>query len=590
MNRLHRCLACLAIVLFCSSSPTAAAREINLTIGKQEVLDSKVLGEKRDILVYASPQLKPGAPLLVLLDADWNFQNVAVSVQHLVSNGRLPPMVVAGIVNTNRGRDLTPTLDGAEFAAGPSDRFLSFIADELIPHMAAEFPLGRFRAIAGHSNGGMFALYAFIRRPEVFQANIALSPSWGLDDRFVALLERALGQPSHAQRFVFIGAGGDEEADISVGALRFAKTFESGGSANVDFHYQVFPGETHGSVGLRAFYAALEALGQPDTRPTFGPARYLSEAQRRRHTWVRRFGSAFHDDQPPEFSVALPLLDGLTSSDSAGLKALWERLQSEFAGDFRSDATERRNLIAALEAQGRGSDAALLRALPGFTADGGPANNYGKSIDLDAGLVADLPLHGSAVDRRHPSAVGVVHGAVPVPGRNGGPDGAYRFDGHGAFIEFPRNPDYATAGSISASAWVRPHSRAAYAAWMAQVTGWGASQWRLGLGPNPAAAWGPTTYGTRWTDYWIHGDSLPVDTWVHTAVVFDQTLGELHTYVNGREVQSVSGLMPWSASPGPILIGAQRDDGIFFDGDVEEVRIYHRALSAAEVEAIGRLE
>ena len=84
MNRLHRCLACLAIVLFCSSSPTAAAREINLTIGEQEVLDSKVLGEKRDILVYASPQLKPGAPLLVLLDADWNFQNVAVSVQHLV--------------------------------------------------------------------------------------------------------------------------------------------------------------------------------------------------------------------------------------------------------------------------------------------------------------------------------------------------------------------------------------------------------------------------------------------------------------------------------------------------------------------------
>ena len=114
--------------------------------------------------------------------------------------------------------------------------------------MAAEYPVGKYRILAGHSNAGMFSLYAFIRRPEVFQGNIALSPSYGLDERFVAQLAGALAKPS-AARFVFIGAGGDEEADISVGALRFAKTFEGTPNADVEFHYESFPNETHGFIG-----------------------------------------------------------------------------------------------------------------------------------------------------------------------------------------------------------------------------------------------------------------------------------------------------------------------------------------------------
>jgi hypothetical protein len=83
---------------------------------------------------------------------------------------------------------------------------------------------------------------------------------------------------------------------------------------------------------------------------------------------------------------------------------------------------------------------------------------------------------------------------------------------------------------------------------------------------------------------------LPVDHWVHTAAVFDQTMGELHIYLNGREVQSYSGLAPWCASSGPLLIGAQRDDGLFFDGDVAEVRVYRRVLNTAEVTALSKVE
>jgi hypothetical protein len=371
--------------------------------------------------------------------------------------------------------------------------------------------------------------------------------------------------------------------------MRIAKTFESSPNADLEYHYEMFPGETHGSVGLRAYYSALETLAEPDVRVSYGPARYLTEAQRRRHAWVRRFGSSFASDKLPQFSVARPMLDELSSPD-VNLAAYWERLKAEYADDFRFDPVERQNLIAFLDAGGRKEDAARLKRLPGFASGEVIGNNYGPSVNLAAGMVADLPLSGSPVDLCHRGAAPAVHGAVLAPDHHNRPNMAYRFSGDGAFIEIPQEADYDNAGSISVTAWVRPHKPAAYSAWVSQKgPRWG-SQWRLGFGPNPAAQWGATIFGTRWTDYWVSGDGLPVDTWVHTAAVFDQTVGELHFYVNGKEIQTVHDLGPWGASPGPILIGAQRDDGLFFNGDVGEVRVYRRTLNAAEVAAISKLD
>ena len=197
----------------------------------------------------------------------------------------------------------------------------------------------------------------------------------------LSLLSRAIAKPNASPRFVFIGAGGDEEADIAVGAMRIAKTFESSPNADLEYHYEIFPGETHGSVGLRAYYSALETLAQPDVRVSYGPARYLTEAQRRRHAWVRRFGSSFATDTLPQFSVARPMLDELSSPDAANLASYWARLKTEYADDFRFDPVERQNLIAYLDAGGRKEDAERLRALPGF----GPAevlgNNYGATTE-----------------------------------------------------------------------------------------------------------------------------------------------------------------------------------------------------------------
>ncbi len=77
---------------------------------------------------------------------------------------------------------------------------------------------------------------------------------------------------------------------------------------------------------------------------------------------------------------------------------------------------------------------------------------------------------------------------------------------------------------------------------------------------------------------------------MHVVSVFDQTLGTLRLYLDGKLVREFYGLPNWAASTGPLLIGVQRDDGIFFNGDVGEIRIYNRTLNDAEVARLYEAE
>jgi hypothetical protein len=71
--RFHSGLQAVAYSCLVLAVPCAAPQDFGLTIGKHVVLESKILGEERDILVSAA-QTAPGMPLLILLDGEWNFR------------------------------------------------------------------------------------------------------------------------------------------------------------------------------------------------------------------------------------------------------------------------------------------------------------------------------------------------------------------------------------------------------------------------------------------------------------------------------------------------------------------------------------
>ena len=75
--------------------------------------------------------------------------------------------------------------------------------------------------------------------------------------------------------------------------------------------------------------------------------------------------------------------------------------------------------------------------------------------------------------------------------------------------------------------------------------------------------------------------TLPVNTWTHLAATYDQAM--LRLYVNGAQVATGAQTAPVSTSNSALTIGADFY-GEFFQGVLDEVRIYNRALGVSEIQ------
>jgi hypothetical protein len=74
---------------------------------------------------------------------------------------------------------------------------------------------------------------------------------------------------------------------------------------------------------------------------------------------------------------------------------------------------------------------------------------------------------------------------------------------------------------------------------------------------------------------------LAKDQWSHVATTFDGTM--LRLFVNGAEVSSLPVSGPIKVSNGALRMGGNAVWGEWFDGTLDEVRVYNRALSGVEI-------
>jgi fibronectin type 3 domain-containing protein len=81
----------------------------------------------------------------------------------------------------------------------------------------------------------------------------------------------------------------------------------------------------------------------------------------------------------------------------------------------------------------------------------------------------------------------------------------------------------------------------------------------------------------------IYGTAaLPANTWSHLAMTYDKTT--LRFYVNGVQASSVAATANLATSTNPVQIGGDSLYGQFFNGRIDEVRVYSRALTQAEIQ------
>ena len=158
---------------------TAAAFEVRsqngptpITIGESWRIHSKRLNEEREVRVFfpaSYANSKRPYPVIYTLDGELTGSVVANSVQFMADSSSIPQMpdaIVVAIVNSDRNRDMpVPNAYGKN---GESN-FLAFLTHELIPTVEQKYRTHPLRILVGHSQGGLFAIYALAEMPSAFQ-------------------------------------------------------------------------------------------------------------------------------------------------------------------------------------------------------------------------------------------------------------------------------------------------------------------------------------------------------------------------------------------------------------------------------------
>ena len=148
---------------------------------------SRALGEARTINVHTPAGYVASTatrfPVLYMPDGglDEDFPHVVHTVDSLMALGVIRPVIVVGIPNTERRRDLTgPTRVAADSAIAPrvggSAAFRRFLRDELIPEVRSRYRTSGERAIVGESLAGLFVVETFLDQPASDSPTIARSP------------------------------------------------------------------------------------------------------------------------------------------------------------------------------------------------------------------------------------------------------------------------------------------------------------------------------------------------------------------------------------------------------------------------------
>lgn len=152
-------------------------------------LPSRHLKETRVVNVYLPPGysrggMRGGYPTLYMPDGGMqeDFPHVAAALDAGIRAGNVRPMLLVGIENTERRRDLTgPTRVASDRAIAPrvggSAAFRAFIGNELIPAIEARYSVDRSRGIIGESLAGLFVVETLFKQPALFDTYLALSPS-----------------------------------------------------------------------------------------------------------------------------------------------------------------------------------------------------------------------------------------------------------------------------------------------------------------------------------------------------------------------------------------------------------------------------
>lgn len=239
-------------------------------LGVVDTVQSKALNEKRRLNIYLPEGYSPDSaalyPVIYLLDgsADEDFIHVAGLVQfcNFPWIKTLPPSIVVGIANVDRKRDFTfPTtvkqhkIDAP--SSGGSEKFISFLENELQPHIQAHYKTNGTKMLIGQSLGGLLAAEILLKKPDLFNQYLIVSPSTWWDNES---LLRLTPKPSTQATQIFVAVGKEGKV-MENGSKKLVKILKAANMGQQQLNFKFLKNKNHATILHQAVYDGFEVFG-----------------------------------------------------------------------------------------------------------------------------------------------------------------------------------------------------------------------------------------------------------------------------------------------------------------------------------------
>ncbi len=204
-------------------------------------------------------------------------------------------------------------------------------------------------------------------------------------------------------------------------------------------------------------------------------------------------------------------------------------------------------------------------------------------VTVTGGLMGYYPFNGNANDESGNNYHGIIHYAILTEDRFGDPNKAYQFTGSGSYIRLGSEFDYP---SRTINLWF-------YANTIDEI------ERHIYISDNPELLYGFSQIKIRdidgemaiWSSAGIPGGvaegkyKISEKKWYMVTLVVD--INSTKHYLNGKQIGSFSNGAATSTIGFPYaLLGTSRVFDRYFDGKIDDVRIYARALSEAEIKRL----
>ena len=255
------------------------------------------------------------------------------------------------------------------------------------------------------------------------------------------------------------------------------------------------------------------------------------------------------------------------------------RLSVESAvSDGRGQASTRLTLGDELEevhVQGRifGHDTAVV-----FTATVIDPADGGADLPT-TGLVAHYPFDGNAADATQNSNDGEVYGPVPVEDRFHLPNSAYSFDGVDDYIILDSLLNGHPTASITIACWIYINGEITAGRIVDNQDWTDGNPKGFNLYYNDDN--GINFYPDIHNSYYLSGSALERNEWHFVAASWDGSTVKIH--INNSLTTTGANSGPLEISNTRLVIGNAPTRDRSFDGAIDDIRIYNRALTVDEI-------